>query len=221
MKILPPKYGEVSRLHSYLSLVFRRCSHESKLMISLLSRAGLRYNEKAIAPAQTDRRSGAGPAGACLAVRTLPAALLWSSSLRSAIRSTVAGPATVTRGRTVRYRSKSRFPGRSGVLGRDSFNSRARFGVVRSDLHPLGGRALGRVDDLQAGSSTPTVPASGTATPKLSPPASADISRTTSWGPQSQEGSHRRHRDAGSHKDTSLLSVALVGNEPVSNPKRF
>ena len=31
---------------------------------------------------RSDRRSGAGPAGACLAVRTPPAALLWSSSLR-------------------------------------------------------------------------------------------------------------------------------------------
>ena len=52
-------------------------SQEENNMMFLLSRAGLRYNEKVIAPAQTDRWSGAGPAGACLAVRTPPAALLW------------------------------------------------------------------------------------------------------------------------------------------------
>ena len=39
---------------------------------------GLRYNEKAIAAgAQTERRGGAGPVGACLAVRTPPAALVF------------------------------------------------------------------------------------------------------------------------------------------------
>src|SRR5437870_8405619 len=36
-----------------------------------------------VAGAQTERRGGAGPAGACLAVRTPPAALLSTSAIRS------------------------------------------------------------------------------------------------------------------------------------------
>jgi hypothetical protein len=44
-------------------------------MADLLGETGLRYNDKAILPgAQTERRGGAGPVGACLAVRTPPAA---------------------------------------------------------------------------------------------------------------------------------------------------
>src|SRR5437868_13850159 len=43
---------------------------------SLLVEGGPRYNGEATCPgAQTERRGGAGPAGACLAVRTPPAAL--------------------------------------------------------------------------------------------------------------------------------------------------
>ena len=61
---------------------FKFRSQDENNMMLLLSRAGLRYNEKAIAPA---RRPIAGVVpgrrGACLAVRTPPAALLGSSSL--------------------------------------------------------------------------------------------------------------------------------------------
>jgi hypothetical protein len=53
-------------------------SQEENNMMFFLSRAGLRYNEKAIAPARRPI-AGAVPGrrGACLAVRIPPAALLW------------------------------------------------------------------------------------------------------------------------------------------------
>ncbi len=60
--------------------------------------------------------SGHSTPGSCIGLGS-PTSL--SPLVRNAIRPTVAGPAAC--------RSKSRFSGRSGVLGRDSFSSRARF----------------------------------------------------------------------------------------------
>ena len=45
-------------------------------MIGSRFQVGLRWNGGTSPGAQTERRGGAGPAGACLAVRTPPAALL-------------------------------------------------------------------------------------------------------------------------------------------------
>ena len=102
-------------------------SQEENNMMLLLSRAGLRYNEKDIA-LRTDRSPGWCRAGGGLLGGKDPAgrfALVVVTAERDQADRRRTGHRHARPDRPLR--SKSRFSGRSGVLGRDSFSSRARF----------------------------------------------------------------------------------------------
>ena len=162
--------------------------------------------------------SGHSTPGSCIGLGS-PTSL--SPLVRNAIRPTVAGPATGTRCRTGRLPFEVEVLRPVGRAGEGLLQLAGPLrGVERLDRRPLGGRDLGRVDYLEAGVIDAERP--GPARPPRSsvPRVGGHVEARARPARRKQEGSHRRRRDAGSHKDTSLLSVELGLAGPESPARR-